>query len=125
MSTLNEVNDTFRFLIILGFPKRYYYSSLQYCISYAHERCKSKCVKNFKKFNTDFGYSDHTSGIEVPIAAAALGASIIEKHFTLDKTMIGPDHKASLNPIEFKLMVNSIRNIEKAIGSKIKKPTKK
>lgn len=67
------------------------------------------------------GYSDHTLGIEVPIAAVALGARIIEKHFTLDKTMSGPDHKASLDPIELKSMVNSIRNIEFAMGSGIKK----
>lgn len=62
------------------------------------------------------GYSDHTLGIEVPIAAVALGASIIEKHFTLDKTLPGPDHKASLEPDELKAMVSAIRNIEKAVG---------
>ena len=62
------------------------------------------------------GYSDHTLGIEVPIAAVALGATVIEKHFTLDKTLPGPDHKASLEPDELKAMVNAIRNIEKAIG---------
>lgn len=69
-----------------------------------------------------FGYSDHTKGIEIPIAATALGAKIIEKHFTLDKNMEGPDHKASLEPDELKLMVESIRNIEKALGNGIKKP---
>ena len=62
------------------------------------------------------GYSDHTLGIEVPIAAVALGATIIEKHFTLDKTLPGPDHKASLEPDELKAMVSAIRNIEKAVG---------
>ncbi|MDU6659397.1 MAG: N-acetylneuraminate synthase [Capnocytophaga sp.] len=62
------------------------------------------------------GYSDHTLGIEVPIAAVALGASVIEKHFTLDKTLLGPDHKASLEPEELKAMVSAIRNIEKAVG---------
>ena len=62
------------------------------------------------------GYSDHTLGIEVPIAAVALGATVIEKHFTLDKTLPGPDHKASLEPEELKAMVMAIRNIEKAIG---------
>lgn len=70
-----------------------------------------------EKFNQKIGYSDHTLGIEVPIAAVALGAEIIEKHFTLDKSMIGPDHKASLNPIELKNMIDSIRNIEIALGS--------
>lgn len=72
-------------------------------------------------FNVQYGYSDHTLGIEVPIAAVALGAKVIEKHFTLDKTMEGPDHKASLEPAELKQMVNSIRNIELALGSTIKK----
>jgi N,N'-diacetyllegionaminate synthase len=67
------------------------------------------------------GYSDHTLGIEVPIAAVALGASVIEKHFTLDRNMIGPDHQASLEPQELKAMVNAIRNIEKALGNGIKK----
>ena len=71
---------------------------------------------NFKEFGTAIGYSDHTLGIEVPIAAVALGASVIEKHFTLDKTMEGPDHKASLEPDELKAMVSAIRNIEKAMS---------
>lgn len=74
-------------------------------------------------FKVGVGYSDHTLGIEMPIAAVALGARVIEKHFTLDKTMDGPDHKASLEPDELKLMVESIRNIEKALGDGIKKPT--
>lgn len=69
------------------------------------------------------GYSDHTLGIEIPIAAVALGASIIEKHFTLDNNMPGPDHKASLEPAELKKMVSSIRNIEMALGTGIKEPS--
>ena len=69
------------------------------------------------------GYSDHTLGIEVPIAAVALGAMIIEKHFTLDRNLPGPDHRASLEPDELKDMVNAIRNIEIAMGSGIKKPS--
>ncbi len=70
------------------------------------------------------GYSDHTQGIEVPIAAVALGATVIEKHFTLDRNLPGPDHKASLEPDELKTMVKAIRNIEKAIsGSGIKTPS--
>ena len=68
-------------------------------------------------FGLPVGYSDHTKGIEVPIAAAALGAVVIEKHFTLDRNMEGPDHKASLEPDELKQMVTSIRNIEDALGS--------
>lgn len=67
-------------------------------------------------FNVKVGYSDHTKGIEVPIAAVALGASVVEKHFTLDRNLEGPDHKASLEPDELKRMVTSIRNIEKALG---------
>ena len=73
-------------------------------------------------FKCQVGYSDHTMGIEVPIAAVAMGAEIIEKHFTLDKNMDGPDHKASLEPQELKQMVRSIRNIEQAMGDGIKRP---
>lgn len=76
-----------------------------------------------EKIKVDVGYSDHTVGIEVPIAAVAMGAKVIEKHFTLDKNMEGPDHKASLNPSELKEMVRCIRNIENALGSCIKEPT--
>ena len=70
-----------------------------------------------ERFDVQIGYSDHTTGIEVPIAAVALGATVIEKHFTLDKTMEGPDHRASLDPDELKAMVRAIRNIEHALGS--------
>jgi N,N'-diacetyllegionaminate synthase len=75
-------------------------------------------------FDVAYGYSDHTLGIEVDIAAVAMGARCIEKHFTLDKTMEGPDHKASLEPDELKAMVKAIRNIELAMGDGIKKPSK-
>lgn len=74
-------------------------------------------------FGLETGYSDHTKGIEVPVAAVALGAAIIEKHFTLDRNMEGPDHKASLEPQELQAMVSSIRHIEKALGSAEKKPS--
>jgi N,N'-diacetyllegionaminate synthase len=77
-----------------------------------------------KTFDISYGYSDHTLGIEVDIAAVAMGASCIEKHFTLDKTMQGPDHKASLEPYELQAMVKAIRNIELALGSSIKRPSK-
>lgn len=70
-----------------------------------------------RKFGVAVGYSDHTEGIEVPIAAVALGATVIEKHFTLDKNMNGPDHKASLEPQDLRAMVKAIRNIEQALGS--------
>jgi len=84
-----------------------------------------KAMLNIKKiFGVEIGYSDHTLGIEVPIAAVAMGAKIIEKHFTLDRSMPGPDHLASLEPDELKAMVNSIRNIELAMeGTGEKKPS--
>ena len=70
-----------------------------------------------ERFDVAVGYSDHTLGIEIPIAAVALGASVIEKHFTLDRNMTGPDHKASLQPDELKNMVTAIRHIEQALGN--------
>lgn len=76
------------------------------------------------KLQVEVGYSDHTLGIEISIAAVAMGAKVIEKHFTLDRNMDGPDHKASLEPNELKQMVKSIRNIEKALGNGIKVPSK-
>lgn len=76
-----------------------------------------------EKFGCPVGYSDHTKGIEVSVAAVAMGAEVIEKHFTLDRNMPGPDHKASLEPDELKELVNAIRNVEKAIGDGNKKPT--
>jgi N,N'-diacetyllegionaminate synthase len=69
------------------------------------------------------GYSDHTNGIEVPIAAVAMGATVIEKHFTIDRNLPGPDHRASLEPRELSAMISGIRNIEKALGTGIKKPS--
>jgi len=76
-----------------------------------------------KEFDVAVGYSDHTLGIEVDIAAVAMGATCIEKHFTLNQSMEGPDHKASLEPKELKKMVLSIRNIEKALGNNKKAPS--
>ena len=70
------------------------------------------------------GYSDHTLGIEVPIAAVALGATIIEKHFTLDRSIPGPDHQASLEPKELAAMIEGIRNVEQALGDGIKRPSR-
>ncbi|MBP6941875.1 MAG: N-acetylneuraminate synthase [Syntrophorhabdaceae bacterium] len=76
-----------------------------------------------KRFGVKVGYSDHTPGIEASVAAVALGAEVIEKHFTLDRKMKGPDHKASLEPKELEAMVAAIRNIEKALGDGIKRPS--
>lgn len=84
-----------------------------------------KAILTLKEaFKIPVGYSDHTEGIEVPVAAVAMGAEVIEKHFTLDRNMEGPDHLASTEPVEFKKMVDSIRNIEKAFGTGKKLPTK-
>ena len=83
------------------------------------------CIKTIRDaFQLPVGYSDHTEGIEFPVAATALGSVVIEKHITLDKQMDGPDHKASLDPDELKQMVTAIRNIEIGMGSAIKQPTK-
>ncbi|OZB49334.1 MAG: N-acetylneuraminate synthase [Polynucleobacter sp. 39-45-136] len=76
-----------------------------------------------ENFGLNVGYSDHTQGIEISIAAVALGASIIEKHFTLDRSMEGPDHKSSLEPYELKAMIKAIRNVEQALGDGFKGPT--
>lgn len=76
-----------------------------------------------KEFGYRVGYSDHTNGIEIPVAAVAMGATVIEKHFTLDKNMEGPDHKASLEPEELRQMVLAIRNVEVAIGDGVKQPS--
>lgn len=76
-----------------------------------------------RAFGVSTGYSDHTPGIEIPIAAVALGATVIEKHFTLDRNLPGPDHKASLEPHELKAMVDGIRNVERALGDGIKRPS--
>jgi N,N'-diacetyllegionaminate synthase len=126
MATLIEVKEAINVLMLNGISKK--------CITILH--CNTeyptpmldvnlKAMITFKKeFGVNIGYSDHTVGIEVPIAAVALGAIVIEKHFTLDKNMPGPDHLASINPEELKSMVKSIRNIEKAIsGSGIKEPS--
>lgn len=88
------------------------------------EECNLNVIETLKsRFNVRVGYSDHTEGILVPIVAVASGAEIIEKHFTLDRNMEGPDHKASLEPQELKEMVEKIRLVEKILGSDEKKPT--
>lgn len=89
------------------------------------EEVNLRAMKSLEReFNLPIGYSDHTSGIMVPIIAVSTGAIIIEKHFTLDKNLPGPDHKASLEPKELREMVEKIRETEKILGSAIKKPTK-
>lgn len=88
-----------------------------------YEDVNLKAMAGMRRFTGKVGYSDHTQGIEVPIAAVALGAEVIEKHFTLSRELPGPDHKASLEPEELSAMVKSIRNIEKALGDSVKKVT--
>lgn len=88
-----------------------------------YEDVNLKAMVEMRKFTGRVGYSDHTQGIEVPIAAVALGAEVIEKHFTLSRDLPGPDHKASLEPSELSAMVRSIRHIERALGDGVKKVT--
>ena len=126
MATLAEVRDALNVLVKSGTKKK--------DIIVLH--CNTEYPTPFKdanllamltirdKFGVKVGYSDHTLGIEVIIAAVALGATVIEKHFTLDRNMLGPDHKASLEPFELKQMIGLIRNIERALGAGIKKPSK-
>lgn len=122
MSCLGEIEDALRVLTEEGLEKEQI--SLLHCNTEyptPFEDVNLKAMLTLKEcFGVRVGYSDHTKGIEVPIAAVAMGAEIIEKHFTLDKTLPGPDHVASLEPQELKAMVESIRNIEKAKGTGIK-----
>nr|MBP7472257.1 N-acetylneuraminate synthase [Prevotella sp.] len=118
-----DINNALDVLFKFGLPKdkiTILHCNTQYPTPY--EDVNLKAMLTIKKdFGVNIGYSDHTKGIEVPIAAVALGATVIEKHFTLDRNMPGPDHKASLEPDELKAMVYSIRNIESALGDGIKK----
>ncbi|HIP14922.1 MAG TPA: N-acetylneuraminate synthase [Sulfurimonas autotrophica] len=126
MATLGEVEDALDILTCNGTPKEnitLLHANTMYPTPMEDVNLQAM-VTIGRAFGVAYGYSDHTLGIEVPTAAVALGASVIEKHFTLDKTMQGPDHKASLEPNELKAMVQAIRNIEKAMGDGIKKPSK-
>ncbi len=125
MSNLDEVNEAFNLLIDNGLKKEQIsllHANTEYPTPYSDVNLKAMLTLK-DVFKVTVGYSDHTKGIEVPIAAVALGAKIIEKHFTIDRTMEGPDHKASLEPEELKMMVDSIRNIEQTLGSGIKQPS--
>jgi N-acetylneuraminate synthase/N,N'-diacetyllegionaminate synthase len=126
MANLEEISDAIRVLNENGISNNeltVLHCNTEYPTPMSDVNLKAMCFLK-EEFKINIGYSDHTLGIEVPIAAVALGAKVIEKHFTLDKKMKGPDHKASLDPYELKHMVNAIRNIEIAItGSGIKKVT--
>ena len=125
MSTLVEIEDALNILINSGTTKNnitILHANTMYPTPMEDVNLNAmQTIKN--KFDVAVGYSDHTLGIEIGIAAVALGASTIEKHFTLDKKMDGPDHKASLEPNELKSMIDAIRNIEKAMGDGIKRLT--
>jgi len=124
MANLGEVESAIDVLVNSG-TKRENITILHCTTNYPcpYEEVNLKAMLTLKEaFKLSVGYSDHTLGIEVPVAAVAMGATVIEKHFTLDKNMNGPDHKASLEPDELKAMVKAIRNIEKSLGDGIKKP---
>ncbi len=122
MSTLHEVSEAVDILKKNGAGEiTLLHCTTQYPTSYEDVNLNAMLTLKHT-FNCEIGYSDHTEGIEIPVAAVAMGATVIEKHFTLDRTMEGPDHKASLEPDELKAMVSSIRHIEVAIGSGEKKP---
>lgn len=123
MSTLDEVRDAVRVLIDNGSGGiTVLHCNTEYPTTYNDVNLRAMITMK-EELGIDIGYSDHTQGIEVPIAAVALGATVIEKHFTLDKNMDGPDHKSSLEPAELQAMVSAIRNIEIALGSGKKVPS--
>lgn len=126
MADLGEIEDALNVLVNAGADRKkitILHANTMYPTPMEDVNLKAmKTIGN--AFDCAYGYSDHTLGIEIDIAAVALGATVIEKHFTLDKAMKGPDHKASLEPDELTAMVKAIRNIEIALGSPIKKPSK-
>jgi len=126
MANLGEIEDALNILITAG-TQRNNITVLHANTMYPTpmEDVNLKAMQTIgQAFDIAYGYSDHTLGIEVDIAAVAMGASVIEKHFTLDKAMEGPDHKTSLEPNELKAMIKAIRNIELALGSPIKQVSK-
>jgi len=126
MADLAEIGEALKILVSSGTPKKditVLHCNTEYPSPLADVNLKAMLTIR-DKFAVSVGYSDHTLGIEVAIAAVALGASVIEKHFTLNKKMSGPDQKASLEPGELKQMVDSIRNIEIALGCGKKRPSR-
>lgn len=125
MATLDEIEAALEVLMQKG-VRREQITVLHCNTEYPTPMCDvnlKAMISIGKTFGVNIGYSDHTQGIEVAIAAVALGAIVIEKHFTLDRKLPGPDQNASLEPDELKAMVNSIRNIEQALGNGVKSPT--
>ena len=126
MSNINEVKSALDILVNAGTKRNnitVLHANTEYPTPMDDVNLRAM-VKMKSELDVEVGYSDHTKGIEVAIAAVTLGANCIEKHFTLDSNMDGPDHKASLEPQQLRDMVRAIRNIEKALGSEIKKPSK-
>jgi len=125
MATLGEIEFALKELVRAGTLKdkiTVLHCNTQYPTPYEDVNLNAMLtIKN--AFKIKIGYSDHTAGIEIPIAAVTLGAGVIEKHFTIDRNMPGPDHKASLVPEELKAMVNAIRHVEAALGSGVKVPS--
>lgn len=125
MSTLGEIEAALDVLEIAGTPRALI--TVLHCTTEYPAPMQDVNLLALARMRDAFGvavgYSDHTVGIEVPIAAASLGAAVIEKHLTLDRSLPGPDHKASLEPDEFAVMVRAIRNIEQAMGDGIKRPS--
>jgi len=123
MATINEIGDALEVLERAGTPKNRI--TILHCTSEYPAPMSDVNLRAMSSmgetFGTEVGYSDHTLGIEVATAAVALGATVIEKHFTLDVNLPGPDHMASLNPIELKSMITAIRNIELAMGDGVKR----
>ena len=125
MASLEEIGASMEVLERGGVPRQeitLLHCTTQYPAPMANVNLRAMLSLGEEFPGVRVGYSDHTLGIEVPIAAAALGARVLEKHFTLDRSMDGPDHAASLEPDELKQMVASVRNIEEALGSGVKEP---
>lgn len=125
MAQLSEVAAALKVLYAAGSVKRditLLHCNTEYPTPMRDVNLKAMAVMG-RQFGLRFGYSDHTEGRTIPVAAAALGAKVIEKHLTLDKKMKGPDHEASLEPSEFKAMVEAVRAVELALGTGVKKPS--
>jgi N-acetylneuraminate synthase len=122
MSTLGEVEEAVKVLQAAGAIQL----TLLHCVTEypaPYDAVNLRAMQTLKSaFGLPVGYSDHTAGIEIAVAAVALGAEVIEKHFTLDRSLPGPDHSASLEPMELRQMVGAIRHVEAALGSGIKAP---
>jgi N,N'-diacetyllegionaminate synthase len=126
MADLGEIEDALEILAESGTPLKnitVLHCNTEYPTPFEDVNLKAMLTIENAFPGVAVGYSDHTNGIEVPIAAVAMGASVIEKHFTLDRNLPGPDHRASLEPSELSAMISGIRNIEKALGTGEKKPS--